>query len=278
MTERDNSDRTGVLQPPEPKVEQPATSLTFITPSEFIDLPSQGKFYPVGHPLRDKKDIELRYMTAKEEDLLTSKSLLKKGIAIDKVLESLLVEKNLKIEDFIVGDKNALIIAARKSGYGSDYNPTLTCPKCEKKVEFSFDLDLIKNKESKLAEDLQLSPQGTVSVTLPRTKTKIEFRPLTGKDEKRLLEAQEERLKAKQPEAASTTQMRAFIVSVNDNTDRTVVNACIDSMPAFDAKFLRQSYKETVPDVDMTQPFECAKCGHEEVIEVPLTTEFFWPK
>ena len=280
MTDRDNSDRIGVQSTtPELKPDQSTPNLNFINPTEFVDLPSEGKFYPIGHYLRDKKDLELKYMTAKEEDLRTSKSLLKKGIAVDRVLESLLVDKKVKLEDLIVGDKNALIIATRKSGYGSDYNATMLCPKCQKKVSFVFNLDEIKNKEiSSTPDTLSMSENGTFIVTLPKTKAQVEFRPLTGKDEKILSDLQEQRIKDKKPEAISTTQIKTFVVAINGDTDKVNVSGLIDQMPAFDAKFLRNTYKQLIPDVDMTQKFECSLCEFEEVIEVPLTTDFFWPK
>lgn len=282
MTERDNTNRIGVNSTNSEPVQTPTQQLSYVSPTEFITLPSEGKFYPNGSPLRGIKDLELRYMTAKEEDLLTSKTLIKKGIAIDRVIESLLVNKSFKVDDLIIGDKNALIIATRKSGYGSEYAATLNCPKCQAKVKFNFNLDEIKNKnllDLSNSPDIQVKEDtGTFLVKLPKTQASVEIKPLTGKDEKYLTNLLEQRNKDKQPESVSTTQIKMFVVSVNQDSNRSNVDAFINSMPAFDAKFLRNKYKELIPDVDMTQHFECANCQHEEVVEVPLTTEFFWPQ
>jgi len=277
MTERDNLDRLGISQDSIVPIANTPT-LSYISPTELVDLPSEGKFYPPGHPLRDKKEIELKYMTAKEEDILTSKSLLKKGVAIDKMLESLLVEK-IRLDDLILGDKNALILAARKSGYGPVYETQVTCPKCEKKTKFTFNLDEIKNKVLVLdSESVKTTDTGTFNITLPRTQAILEVRALTGKDEKTMTSLREQREKAKVIEATSTTQMKLFIVSVNGDRSSQTIEKFVDAMPAFDAKFLRKTFKNLSPDVDMTQHFACPQCEHEEDIEVPLTTEFFWPE
>lgn len=280
MTERDNETRLGIPTETEvnPPRQEPKTGLEFVMPTELVDLPSEGKFYPVGHPLRGKKEIEIRYMTAKEEDILTSKSLLKKGVAIDKMLESIVVDRSIRLEDLVLGDKNALILAARKTGYGPKYETLVPCPKCETKVKFSFDLDKVENKERFMVGGVTETEHGTFFITLPTMKIQVEVKPITGKDEKILAETQEEKKKAGVMEGNSTTQMKLFIVTVNGDTNRTTINRTVDRMPASDARFLREVYKKLIPDVDMSQRFVCSSCDYEEVVEIPLTTDFFWPK
>lgn len=284
MTERDNESRLGIgAQEPVPTVPaDKGTGLDFAMPTELVDLPSEGKFYPPNHPLRDKKELEIKYMTAKEEDILTSKSLLKKGLAIDKMLESLIVDKKVKLEDLILGDKNALILAARKSGYGPRYETQVECPKCEKKNKFGFDLDKVANKKIEEVVGATETGNGTFLILLPRTKVQVEVKPMTGREEKSLADIQEQRKKLGASEGASTTQMKLFIVAIVKNDEkhitRSVIDAFVDAMPASDAKFLRDSYKKLIPDVDMNQTFSCSACDYEEVIEIPLTTDFFWPK
>jgi hypothetical protein len=137
---RNNEDRLG---PPvmedtsaasvqQPTVPQTA-GLQFVSPTEFVDLPSGGKFYPEGHPLHGKDTLEIKFMTAKEEDILTSKSLLKKGVAIDRMLQNLIVDNNVKLDYLLSGDKNAILIVSRISGYGSEYAVRLSCPACSQK-------------------------------------------------------------------------------------------------------------------------------------------------
>lgn len=251
--------------------------LNFVSPTEFVDLPSGGRFYPSGHPLHGKDSVEIKFMTAKEEDILTSKSLLKKGVAIDRMLQSLLVDKNLKLEHMLSGDKNAILIAARMSGYGPEYGVQITCPSCEEKQTFSFDLSSLEHKDLSDLDDLQLEPtqRGTFVYTLPRTKVKVEFRLLTSGDESQMTQ---EMLRAKKEETTSTDQLKRVIVSVNGVEDKMQLKHFIENMPAADARFLRAAIRRSTPDVNMSQDFVCASCGHEEEMEVPLTTEFFWPK
>lgn len=284
MTERDNESRLGIagvgengdIQPPAVVLQQ-QKGLEFVSPTELVDLPSEGKYYPAGHPLNNKKDLEIRYMTAKEEDILTSKSLLKKGIAIDRMLESLLVDKTIKLDELLLGDKNALILAARKSGYGPRYDTQMQCPKCEAKAKYTFNLDNIKNKEIQEIEGVEITSNGTFLITLPKTQLKVEVKPITGKDEKTIAETQDEKKKSTGAESLLTTQMKLFTVSVNGNNNKQEISKIIDKMPAMDARHLREVYKKLVPDVNMTQLFVCKTCDHEEVVEIPLTTEFFWP-
>ena len=117
-----------------------APNFSWSVPTEFVELPSQGIFYPAGHPLQNQKTVEIRYMTAKEEDILTSRSLLKEGVALDRMLQNLLVSKNININTLLVGDKNALLVAARRTGYGADYETNVTCPSCGNTDEHSFDI------------------------------------------------------------------------------------------------------------------------------------------
>ena len=92
----------------------------FKFPTEMVDLPSKGHFYVDGHPL-SKGKVEVKYMTAREEDILTSQNLIKQGVVIDKLLQSLIVDKSIKVDDMLVGDKNAIMVAARILGYGKNY-------------------------------------------------------------------------------------------------------------------------------------------------------------
>jgi len=115
-------------------------ALAFVVPTEFVDLPSGGRFYQEGHPLHGQDCIELKQMTAKEEDILSSRTLLKKGIALDRVIESIIVDKSIDPNSLLIGDKNAIIIATRVSGYGAEYATKVTCPSCNNTEKYSFDL------------------------------------------------------------------------------------------------------------------------------------------
>lgn len=254
-------------------------SLEFATPTEFVSLPSKGKFYPPNHPLHGEETLEIKFMTAKEEDILTSKSLIKKGVAIDRMLQSLIMDKSVKVEDLLLGDKNALTIAARISGYGSDYEISVTCPSCEEKCSHSFDLAEIKEKEEKDISDLPITDNrdGTFTAKLFKTEAEVTFRLLTGKDELEIVKSLTDK-KIVREEKNSTSQLKRLIVAVNGETNRKYIEQFVDALPVIDAKLLRNLSSDVSPNVDMVQEFSCSNCGHEEEVEIPFTVEFFWPK
>lgn len=282
---RDNEDRLGAIVQSDAPVTQPVQTtqnnlLSFVAPTEFVDLPSRGEFYPQGHPLKGKTKVELKFMTAKEEDILTSRSLIKKGVVLDRLLESLLVDKSIKPESLLLGDKNALIVAARISGYGSAYKASVTCPSCGTTSKHQFDLDKLQPHFCENFEDLGVKKleNGNFTLTLTKTGALVEVKPLFGSDETEMTELAEKRKKMNLPEEVSTSQMKAYIVSVNGNKDKQLLKQFIENMPALDAKTLRLVYKELIPNLDMTQEFVCSSCSFEQEMEVPFTVDFFWPK
>jgi hypothetical protein len=284
MTTRDNSARfaapgSDVSQETQEETQDVVSipgGLHFVAPTELVELPSKGLLYPEGHPLHKQEEIEIKLMTAKEEDILVNKSLLKKGVALDRMLQSIIVNKKIKLDDLLVSDKNALIIATRISAYGAEYNAQATCPNCGVASEYSFDLEEkeLKYLYEHTREDIRIAESGNFLVTLPRTKMEVEFRLLRGFDEKRLLEKN----KKNKGIIALTDQFNAFIVSVNGVTDRQKLSDFITVMPAYDSKYLRLAYAEVLPAVDLKQYFECSECDHSQDMEVPFTVEFFWPR
>ena len=279
---RNNEDRFGSpLAPDQPlppqEMQQMAqqSAMSYVTPTELVDLPSKGKFYSEGHALHNKSEIEIRHMTAKDEDILVNQSFLKKGIAIDKLLESVIVDKSIKIADLLVGDKNAIVIATRISGYGADYEAKVACPSCGNVEEKEFDLDeaTVYNDASNEATE-----SGTFLITLPKTGAVVEVRPLTGRDEAKLVSSNSTRKKHKLAPLGLTDQMKMYVNGVTMDSNAVPVSEFIDNMPAIDSRYLRTEYKNSLPNVELAQHFECTNCGYEQVLEVPFTTDFFWPK
>ena len=272
-----NSQHPSTVQEPDPQV----APMSFSVPTEFVELPSKGAFYGEGHSLNGVSSIEIKFMTAKEEDILTSKTLLKKNLTIDRLLRSIMVDRSINPDDLLIGDKNALIIAARITGYGAEYATGINCPSCGAKNQYSIDLERALQDTPKIqtdSNDATLTDRGTFVVEAPRTKAKVEFKMLNGYDERRLQKMEEQRRKNKLPESLATTTMNAFIVSVNDNTDRGYIASFIENAPAADARYVREAYRILSPSVEMSFEFCCNSCGHEQNMEVPLNAEFFWPQ
>ena len=289
MSARNNQDRFGAEdssgQDVTPAIAAQTTStLNFTVPIEEVDLPSKGQFYPEGHPLYNQANVEIRHMTAKEEDVLTNKSYIKNGTVLDRLLESVLVDKTIKAKDLLSGDKSAILVAARISGYGEEYKAKIPCPSCGTVSDFEFDLleaQVINDPdECPLVQDgtITRTDKGTFLFTLPKTNVLVEVRPLTGTDEAKILNTNKMRQKNKLPELPLSDQMKTFIVSVNGQEDNMTISQFVESMPAIDSRYLRSTYKMVTPSVDLAQEWECQACSYSQVLEVPFTSEFFWPK
>ncbi len=262
-----------------PQVQQETAGFSFVVPTEFVELPSGGRFYPETHPLYGQTTIEVKQMTAKEEDMLTSRTLLKNGVAIERVIQSLIMDKRINPDSMLVGDRNAVIIAARISGYGSDYNTNVSCPSCGTTQEYGIDLRDANVYSGQNADALGVvdNGNGTFTTTLPKTRVQVAFRLLNGADEKNLVAQLESARKRKRPEQAITTQIRNMVVSVNGDESIQALNYLIENIPSLDARHLRTCYREVAPNIDLTQVFQCGECGHEQDMEVPLSADFFWP-
>tara|TARA_Y100000310_G_C20645252_1_gene796195 strand:+ start:598 stop:1494 length:897 start_codon:yes stop_codon:yes gene_type:complete len=294
---RNNQDRLGIQVPADmppvfsnndPNLNQnnangpdPTTDpLSFAVPTEMVDLPSRGKYYPEGHPLCNAEEIEIRYMTAKDEDVLNSRALLKKGIAIDRFLQGIVVNKNIKVDSLLIGDRNAIIVSSRITGYGEDYNTRVTCPNCGSTSSHDFNLEeALEVQYGHDFEGMNIVPTqiNTFVVTLPRTEVAVEVRLMTGNDEKRLLKMSESKKRNNLPDAVLTDQFKAFIVAINENSEPALINKFIDLMPAIDARYLRKAYSQIIPNVALKNDFMCEGCDYDQIIDIPFTAEFFWP-
>ena len=265
-------DQTGAEAPP---ISEKSSILDFVLPTEFVDLPTKGRFYPEDHPLHNQESIEIRYMTAKDTDVLTSKSLLKKGVAVDRMLQNIIVDKNIKVDDLYSGDKNAILIAARINGFGAEYSTKVTCPTCGTTSPHSFDLEEVECGE--FETETPISAHGTFEIELPITKVSVECRLLTGGDEKRIFNQSQKRKKHKLPETNLTDQYKLFIVSISGETDRGLVEKFVDLMPARDSTYLKSIYEKAAPNVDLTHDFSCDSCDADTQINIPFSANFFWP-
>ena len=160
MIRRNNGERFGAPQPDSDPIiadDEQADSLSFVVPTEFVVLPTKGAYYPPDHTLHMQESIEIKFMTAKEEDLLTSKTLIEKGIVLDRLIDNLIVDKKVKSRDLLVADRNAILIAARSSGYGTDYRTNITCRQCSHTDAYNYDLQEAQTKPPCPAEQLAAS-------------------------------------------------------------------------------------------------------------------------
>lgn len=234
-------------------------------PSEIIDLPSKGLVYPETNPLSSGQ-VELFYLNAASEDILTTMSYIQKGVVLDKLLESLLVDTKINIKDLIVGDKNALLIAARVLGYGPKY--------AFKHNDEEHIVDISKLENKPLDETIFVKGKNEFAYTLPNSKNNITFKILTGHDQEKI-EAELNGLKKlnKPVLPELTTRLKHLITSVEGKTDPKDIREFVDNyMSAIDSRELRNYIKEIQPNVDLTLKLEN---GEEAVL--PIGLSFFWP-
>jgi len=278
MTIKNEMDRSGARDSHQDAPPQKSL-LDFVSPTDFVELPSKGVFYPEGHPLHNKEVIEIKYMTAKEEDILTSETLLRKGLAIERFLESVILDKQIDSQSLLIGDRNAILIAARISGYGSEYETKMQCPACEAQNEIAFDISKpeIHYPDPEGLKTITRNEAGNFVFHLPVSKFHVECRLLTGKDEQYLIELKQNKKKKRLQDSAITDQFKTMILSIEGITDRNLINRFIDAMPAADARSLRNSYASATPNVKLKDEFSCTSCGHTQELEVPFGADFFWP-
>ena len=249
----------------------------FEIPVELVPLPSNGKVFPEDHPLHGKRSLEITAMTAREEDILTSRALIKKGTVITELLRSCLVDKRIQPEHMLSGDRNALMVAIRITGYGQEYSADIVCEGCNETSPATFDLAQLPIKALEI-DPIDLG-SNLFEFQLPRTKVPVQFAFLTGNDEETLL-AESERRKKKlrlSTDNFVTSRLEKCLVSVNGITDRNKIGHFIRKMPAMDSRALRKYIDEHEPGVEMKQWIKCEHCGEDQLVSMPIGASFFWP-
>ena len=239
--------------------------MSFNLPTETIELPSKGLLYPEGHPLSNGT-IEIKYMTAKEEDILTNQNYISNGTVLDKLLKSLIITE-FDYNDLVIGDKNAVMIAARILGYGAEYKFQY------KGVEETVDLSEIDNKP--LDESLYIKGQNEFTFKLPTSDNAITFKFLTQGDEVKINRELEGLKKLKKDESPElTTRLKYMITSINGDPEIKMIREFIDqAFLARDARAFREYIQKIQPDVDLTFfPSTSTKS-----ISLPIGINFFWP-
>jgi hypothetical protein len=245
-------------------------------PTELVPLPSCGKVYPPEMSLHNQDVVEIRPMTAREEDILTSRALIKKGTVITELIKACLVDRSINTSDLLVGDRNALMMAIRITGYGPDYTTEMDCDECSSKNQQTFNLSDLPIK--KLEIDPVIQGQNIFEFLLPRTKKKVRFKFSTGRDEEEAsILAEKQKKLGLGAETGVTTSLMQSILSIDGIEDRVKISNFIKFMPAQDSLALRNYMREHEPGVLMKQETVCPACGNTEEVNMPLGINFLWP-
>jgi hypothetical protein len=249
----------------------------FEVPVESVPLPSQGLIYPAGSSLYKSETVDIKSMTAKEEDILTSRALIKKGTVISHLLKSCIVDRNVDVESMISGDRNAVMIALRITGYGAGYNVEVSCPECGENNKQEFNLADLPIKR------LEIQPvvdgANLFEFSLPVSKKKVLFRFLTGADETEISQETDRRKKKLGIETDSnvTLRLQTSIIEVDGIKDKNKISQFVRNMPAADSRALRKFMDENEPGVEMKSFMVCSSCGETSEVRLPLGASFFWP-
>lgn len=248
---------------------------TYDFPTEVISLPSEGKCYPEGHPLSIGK-LRIKYMTAKEEEILASQNLIKKGIVLDTLFESIIVDKSVNIDDIVIGDKNAILLATRLLAYGPNYEIEVYNNLGEKQ-KVDVDLSKVQTKDIDLSK---INRENRYSFTTPHGGDTIEFKLMTHGAEKKVEEELNSLKKINKGSVSQelTTRYRHMILSVNGKDDRkTIVDFINNKFLTRDTKAFRDYVKTISPDINMEFEYTDPDTGETEVRPIPMGVNFFWP-
>lgn len=246
----------------------------FSVPTEIIDLPSKGKLYPKENPL-SQGTVEMKYMTAKEEDILTNINLLRQGMAIETVLKSLIKSK-INYEELLMGDRNALLVASRILAYGKDYSFEYTNPNTGEKEIVKIDLSSLKYKELDFEK---LGDKNQFTFKLPNTDNTVTYKILTVADDRAIEREIKSMKKALNTDAGSVSmKLKKQITSINGDDSEKAIREFVDGgyLLAMDSRALRSDIAKNTPDIDMSS-LVTLKDGTELEVDIPITAEFFFP-
>jgi len=254
-------------------------------PTELVDLPSKGLIYPKDNPLSSGK-VEMKYMTAKEEDILTTQSYIKDGTVLDRLFQSLIIGNGdgtpIKYIDLTTGDKNAIMIAARVLGYGKDYKVEIQDPFSDSKQEETIDLTQFENREYDGSNQTELH-KNEFEFELPKSKRKITFQAMTESKERKVKHQVKaiEKASRKTKDVTSrelTTRLKNMILSVDGESDEKIIKNFVDNeLFALDSQSLRAYIKDVIPDIDLQYEFVSDETGERREMLLPMDAGFFWP-
>ena len=241
-------------------------------PTEIVELPSEGRLYPSGHPLSSGK-IEMKYMTAKEEDILTNQSYIKSGVVLDKLFQSLIVTP-IDYNDLLLGDKNAIMVAARILGYGSKYNTKIITPSGETQ---SVEIDLTQLENKTVEWDKHTANSSEFAFQLPASKHAIVVKLLTHRDSKKIDQELAGLAKIKQ-DAQLTTRLKHMIVEIDGNRDNATIRKFVDNdLLAIDSRAIRNFMNTVTPDIELSVNLVDEATNEPFRGSFTIGLDFFWP-
>jgi hypothetical protein len=262
-----------------PRVSPVQDVFGWTVPVEQIPLPSGGGIYPAGSALHGVTSVQIKAMTAQEEDILLSRALAKEGTVVASLVKSCLIDKSIDPGEMLIGDRTAILVAIRITGYGSAYNAVATCPACARQGSYTFDLSDLAIK--RLGTNPVAPGQNEFEFSLPVSKKRVTFKLMTANDEEEATRARERMAKLfpdAKIEGTVTKSLENQLLSIDGKTDKNAISAFIRAMPAADSRALRQHMAAIEPGLDMSVDMRCNSCGAESKVGLPMGASFFWPQ
>ena len=289
-----NSKRTKAHYKPQPIPNETSQSLkdppkqnpfgiSFVVPTEIVYLPSGGEFYEDGSPIKGLKKLEIKAMTAKEEDIVLNPSFIEQGIVFDRLIDSLMITENIKAEDLLDCDKMALLMSAAKTGYGEDIEMNFLCENCSYKGPVTASLGKVledmKNRTFSISDSDQVkydTSSKTLFFELPISKINIRIKTMTPNDYKYIESSKKQKEKLSLPFSDTLEFLRRVIVEANGVSAPSELFKLAEVLPSADARSIVKVHNTSVPKIDKTQILCCPECGHEQKEDVPFSLGMFW--
>jgi len=248
----------------------------YAPPVSSVKLPSRGLVYPLESPLYRCESLDIKAVTAKEENILASTTLIKKGVVLTELMRACLTNRLIDPDSMLVGDRNAVLVSIRVSAYGPRYEANVTCPECGEAQDHDFDLSRLTLKT------LDVEPSGgpgsnEFEFKLPSSGKVVGFRLMDGVSVNKLERDMEAIRKKTGREQGVTMRLMSQVCRLQGVADAKNLPRALENLPALDAKALRAYMDKMAPGVDMEQEFECVSCGKNQEVEIPIGTGFFWP-
>jgi hypothetical protein len=261
-----------------PVVEQHPADNDYAPPAASVKLPSRGLVYPPESPLYRCESIDIKHVTAKEENILSSPILVKKGIVLSELMKACITNRTIDPDTMLVGDRNAVLVSIRVSAYGPKYGAMVTCPDCDEQVDHDFDVGRVGLKTLDV-EPVAGPGTNEFLFKLPVSGREVHFKLMDATSINQLEKDLDAIKKKTGQEEGVTMRLHAQITKLQgvDQKDRSKMKRAIESLSAQDARALRIYMDKIAPGVDMTQAFECPSCGKTNEVEIPIGTGFFWP-
>ena len=256
--------------------EQHPADDAYVPPVSSVKLPSRGLTYPPESPLYRLESVDIKPVTAKEENILSSPVLIKKGIVLTTLMRACITNRTIDPDQMLVGDRNAILTAIRVSAYGPTYKARVTCPDCGEGADHDFDLSKLTLKT--LDEEPSGGP-GTnqFDFKLPVSGRTATFKMMDAQTVANLERDVEAVRKKTGQEQSVTLRLQAQVIALSGVSDPKKLAGALGDLAARDARALRAHMDDISPGVDMTQEYPCNSCGKTSEVDIPIGTEFFWP-